>query len=67
MGVGSFGSSGKRDGTTLPRRDIGSFNGLVPSWLKTEEVPGRGLNAMTTSGRPAYGNLAGHPFGVNAK
>ena len=24
-------------------------------------------NAMTTSGRPAYGNLAGHPFGVNAK
>jgi len=22
---------------------------------------------MTTSGRPAYGNLAGHPFGVNAK
>jgi len=22
---------------------------------------------MTTSGRPAYGNLAGHPFGVTAK
>jgi len=22
---------------------------------------------MTTSGWPAYGNLAGHPFGVNAK
>jgi len=22
---------------------------------------------MTTSGRPAYDNLAGHPFGVNAK
>ena len=30
-------------GTTLPRREIGSFNGLVPSWLKTEEVPGMGL------------------------
>jgi len=24
--------------TTLPRREIGSFNGLVPSRLKTEEV-----------------------------
>jgi hypothetical protein len=36
--------------------------------LKTEEVPGRGLNVMTTSGRPAYGNLAGHlPSGVNTK
>jgi len=22
---------------------------------------------MTTSGQPAYDNLAGHPFGVNAK
>jgi hypothetical protein len=54
---------------TLARREIGSFNSLVPSWLKTEEVPGWGsLNAMTSSGWPAYGNLAGHlPSGVNAK
>ena len=29
--------------TTLPRREIGSFNGLVPSWLKTEEVSGIGV------------------------
>ena len=68
MALGSALSSGKRDGTTLPRREIGSFNGLVPSRLKTEEVPGWGLNAMTTSGRPAYGNLAGRlPSGANAK
>ena len=69
MALGSALSSGKWDGTTLPRREAGSFNGLVPFWLKTEEVPGWGsLNAMTTSGRPAYGNLAGHlPSGVNAK
>ena len=68
MALGSALSSGKRDGTTLPRREIGSFNGLVPSRLKTEEVPGWGLNAMTISGRPAYGNLAGRlPSGANAK
>ena len=68
MALGSTLNGGKRDGTTLPRRGIGSFNSLVPSRLKTEEVPGWGLNAMTTSGRPAYGNLAGHlPSGVNAK
>jgi len=30
-------------GTTLPRREIGSFNGLVPSQLKSEEVPGMGV------------------------
>ena len=69
MALGSTLSSGKWDGTTLPRREIGSFNGLVASQLKTEEVPGWGsLNAMTTSGRPAYGNLAGRlPSGANAK
>jgi len=47
MGVGLrvTESSGKWDGTTLPRREIGSFNGLVPSWLKTEEVPRMGLKS----------------------
>jgi len=34
---------GKWDGMTLPRRESGSFNGLVPSRLKTEELPRMGL------------------------
>jgi len=38
--------------------------------MDRQEVSGKWVEnyAMTTSGRPAYGNLAGHlPSGVNAK
>jgi hypothetical protein len=37
-------NSEKLDRMTCPRRPIGGFNGLMPSRLKTEEVPRMGLN-----------------------
>ena len=61
---------GEVGGKTLPRREVGGVStALCP--LPTEDRGSsgeRGYNAMTTSGLPAYGNLAGRlPSGANAQ
>ena len=60
-------SSGKWERRLCLGERLGVSMALCPPGWRPRTFRGLGLNAMTTSGRPAYDNLAGHPFGVNAK